>query len=178
MTLVVLGDSIAFGQWVNRSWVSLLELDELVVNLSIPGDTTRLALERYPEVRRYKPDTLLIALGLNDCNIWDTDGVPRVGPMAFEGNLDDLVQRGQHDGARVILQTNHPTSKDRVYDERVMAYNTIIRHVAKHHGVVLSDLARDVPLSEIKDELILTLDGIHPTPEGHERIAARVRAIL
>lgn len=169
MTLVVLGDSIAFGQWVNRSWVSLLDLDELVVNLSIPGDTTRLALERYPEVRRYKPDTLLIALGLNDCNVWETDGVLRVGPWAFWGNLFDLVDRGHNDGARVILQTNHRTSKNPDYDKWVQEYNWTIRTVAERRGATLSDL---------ENEDIPTLDGIHPTPEGHERIAARVRAIL
>lgn len=165
MTLVVLGDSIAFGQWVNHGWVSLLKLDGLVVNLSVPGDTTRLALERYPEVRRYAPDTLLIALGLNDCNVWESDGVPRVGPEAFAANLDDLLARAEHDGYRAILQTNHRTSKAPDYDARALQYNEIIRRVA---------WVGDVACSDIEDEDIPTLDGIHPTPEGHARIAARV----
>lgn len=168
MTLVVLGDSIAFGQWVNRGWVSIVaQRNELVVNLSVPGDTTRLALERYPEVRGYAPDTLLIALGLNDCNVWDTDGVPRVGPEAFAANLDDLLARATT--YRVILQTNHRTSKATDYDARALQYNEIIRRTAWLRGVECSD---------IEDEDIPTLDGIHPTPEGHERIAARVSALL
>lgn len=78
--IVVLGDSIAYGQYLDETlaWPALLAarlVDELpqrhwqVVNASVPGDTAADAYVRFhAHVAAYRPRLVLIALGLNDCH--------------------------------------------------------------------------------------------------------------
>lgn len=75
-TLLVFGDSLsaAYGLSVDQGWVHLLgeriaraRLDWKVVNASVSGETTAGGLRRLPEdLKRHKPDLVLIELGAND----------------------------------------------------------------------------------------------------------------
>lgn len=75
-TLLVFGDSLsaAYGLAADQGWVHLLGerarregLDWRVVNASISGETTAGGLRRLPgDLKRHKPDVVLIALGAND----------------------------------------------------------------------------------------------------------------
>lgn len=162
MKVVVFGDSIGEGQWVSphRGWVHLLSEaipDVLVVNASQNGDTTRTALLR---MSHDVPgcDVIVVQFGLNDCNEWVTeDGAVRVYPESFAANLYEIAQRASP--ARVILHTNHRTNKGAEYDRRALRYNELIRGVATRIGSILVDFELlSVPL----------LDGLHPSPEGHQ----------
>jgi lysophospholipase L1-like esterase len=78
--IVVLGDSIAYGQYLDetQAWPALLaaRLAEdrpqqhwQVVNAGVPGDATADAYLRFQaHVAAYRPRLVLIALGLNDCH--------------------------------------------------------------------------------------------------------------
>ena len=76
--IVVVGDSIAAGYGLppEYAWPRLLvqQLSEnwprfewRLHNASIPGDTTPDAYVRFDDIRRQRPDIILIALGVNDC---------------------------------------------------------------------------------------------------------------
>ncbi|HEX4854763.1 GDSL-type esterase/lipase family protein, partial [Arenimonas sp.] len=73
-TLLVFGDSLsaAYGLSTNQGWVHLLgerarSHGWRVVNASISGETTAGGLRRLPEdLKRHRPDVVLIALGAND----------------------------------------------------------------------------------------------------------------
>lgn len=73
-TLLVFGDSLsaAYGLSVDQGWVHLLGqraagLGWRVVNASVSGETTAGGLSRLPEdLKRHKPDMVLIELGAND----------------------------------------------------------------------------------------------------------------
>jgi len=198
LRVVFFGDSICVGQGVSihRGWVARLasRLDELsrrlgrkvlVVNASVNGNTTRQALERMPyDVQSHGVDLLLVQFGLNDCNYWRTDGgLPRVSLGGFRANLDEIVTRGRHFGARsVLLNTNHPTSRDRdpipkcdfTYEASNRAYNAVIRELAlaREGAVILNDVEREVGAvcerGEARLEDLLLDDGLHLSERGHD----------
>ncbi len=188
MNVVFFGDSICFGEKVgpHRGWVTRFAArveehfgdDVLVINSSVNGNTTRLALERMPfDVQRYGVDLLVVQFGLNDCNYWQTDnGVPRVSSGAFEQNLLEIAERGRAFGARrVFFHTNHPTLRTeplphtgRPYEDGNRAYNELVRSAATAAGADLTDieaafLAGGRPLADL-----LLPDELHLSPAGHD----------
>lgn len=197
MRIVFFGDSICVGQgvsihkgWVPRISARLEELsaeigeDLVIVNASVNGSTTRQALERMPyEVQAHGVDVLLVQFGMNDCNYWETDkGVPRVSPEGFAANLKEILMRGRVFGARrIILNTNHPTTRTKTplsggisYEDSNRRYNEIVRAVASNGGaeVCLNDIEqafldhvdrRSITLSEL-----LLPDALHLSPKGHD----------
>lgn len=216
MKVLFFGDSICNGQgiaihkgWVPRLSASLGEMAEaagkelVVINSAVNGRTTRQALETMPyEVQSQAPEILVIQFGMNDCNIWQTDrGNARVSPLAFEGNLREIIQRGLTFGAKfVVLHTNHPTTRDQAvlahsantYEQQNQAYNQIIRNVADSSGplVTLVDIARVFAdaIGNAPDgaRRFVLADGLHLSEDGHDlyfrtvfpALAPRVRQLL
>ena len=86
--------------------------DITIINGSVNGSTTRLALERIGnDLQLQRPDIVLIQFGLNDCNCWISDeGHPRVSPRAYGANLHEIIDRARLFGANtILLATNHST---------------------------------------------------------------------
>ena len=192
MRIVFFGDSICFGEKISphRTWTTRLagELEDrfgedcLVINSSVNGNTTRLALERMPsDVQKYEPDAMIIQFGMNDCNYWQTDrGCPRVSPGAFQANLHEIADRGLTFGANVlILQTNHPTPRTatldyagKTYQQSNEQYNELIREVAGSRSDIslidieaawMSGLEKGLELCDL-----LLEDEIHLDVQGHD----------
>lgn len=194
MNIYFFGDSISFGQGVSidRTWVTKIAqklhkdyegIDINVINTSINGNTTRMALERMPyDVQSHDVDVLIVGFGMNDCNYWITDkGVPRVSKEAFEANLKEIVTRAYNFGIKaVILRTNHPSPRKDIminttitYAESNAMYNTIIRKVAKEDKrIIFVDMEEKFyKYCEVNNKRLeeLTLpDGVHLSLEGHE----------
>lgn len=197
MNLLFFGDSICNGQGIaiHKGWVTRLSAcltDEaqqrgtslVVTNSSVNGRTTRQALETMPyEVQQLRPEVVIVQFGMNDCNIWESDrGNPRVSPLAFEGNVREIVQRAVTFGAQaVILNTNHPSGRDQnvlphttiTYQEQNRRYNQIIRNVASSDPrVSFLDIEKAFLTATDGDRSkILRLvmpDLLHLSEEGHE----------
>lgn len=198
------GDSICVGQHVSvhKIWVSQISArlhhevdaainargDQLIVlNPSINGNTTRMALERMPpDVQQWAVGAIFIQFGLNDCNYWQTDfSVPRVSPDAFTSNLKEMIGRARASGAKfVALGTNHPSNKqgpahskiDVHYEDSRKAYNNCIREVARaDDAVVLIDTASYledlIEKGTLRTSDFLHPDGIHLSVKGHDLYA-------
>jgi lysophospholipase L1-like esterase len=216
MNVLFFGDSICNGQgialhkgWVPRLSASLSELamnygrNLVVINSAVNGRTTRQALETMPyEVQSIAPEVIIVQFGMNDCNIWQTDrGNPRVSPLAFEGNLREIVKRGLTFGAKaVFLHTNHPTTRDHTplahsantYEAQNRSYNDIIRKVAATSDprVRLNDIAAEFERAIGSDrsnvQKYVLADGLHLSEEGHDlyyrtvhpRLVACIRELL
>lgn len=196
--IVFFGDSICVGQGVSihKGWVTRLSAlveaigreyhrDIVIVNASVNGNTTRMALERMPyDVQSHGVDLLLVQFGLNDCNYWLSDrGGPRVSERAFEANLHEIIDRGMRFGARqIVLNTNHPTTRDtgpfpgtnRTYEQSNRAYNRIIRRVAKSRPGHLSlndvekHFLRQVRTNKQQLSELLLDDQLHLSEAGHD----------
>jgi len=192
VNLIFVGDSITFGQYVdpNLRWTSLIahRFDEtfaetsvhvFTANRSAPGDTTRMALEKFPaDVQRWSPDILFIDYGMNDCNCWSTDhGVPRVSEAAFRANLQEMIARGRVFGAsEIILATKTRSLKRKVmlnglrYEDANTRYSEIIREVAGEANVTLFDPRRSfdaLSVDALAEKLLPYPDVIHLSPKGH-----------
>ena len=157
-----MGDSITFGQHLDPAWrwTSLIaarltrmylhtSVNVLSLNKGVSGETTRQALERYPQdVQTFYPDLMTLQFGLNDCNCWLTDqGAPRVSPAGFRANLIEMVDRARRFGAsQIILANNHPTLRRKImlsgeaYEEANRRYSEISREVASSTRVTFCDI--------------------------------------
>ena len=191
MKVVFFGDSICFGQFISPhdNWItqistnlSNLSRDIIVINSSISGNTTRMALERMPfDVQSHGIDIIYIQFGMNDCNYWKTDnGHPRVSKKSFEANLIEIMERAKIFGAKkILLGTNHPTPKTNFFDHISIAYqesnkdyNKIIRKVTKNKDLVElvdneKEWLRQIDFGVNLEDLLLA-DQIHLSRLGHE----------
>ena len=192
MNVFFFGDSIFYGAEISphKSWVTRLSavVEEafgdryVVVNSSINGNTTRMALERIAfDVQSHGLLLMVVQFGLNDCNRWQTDsGHPRVSPEPFRHNLIEIVERARTFGAlEVLLSTNHPTlrrladgSYDSDYQVNLQRYNEIIREVSEAQelvGLIDVEAAFDRALSEGEQlETFVVKDGVHLTLKGND----------
>ena len=190
MTVVHMGDSITFGQYLDPSvrWTSSIEdrlrdafpeVDIRTFNRGISGETTRMGLERFPrDVQEVRPDVMTLQFGLNDCNCWVSDeGLPRVSEAAFRANLGEMIERARRCGARaIVLSTTHRTLRrdvlpgGEVYEDANERYSEIVREVSGETGVDLCDIrAAFEPFDD--DELAAMLlpapDLLHLSEEGN-----------
>ncbi len=103
-TALVFGDSLsaAYGLAADQGWVHLLgerakRLDWRIVNASVSGETTAGGLRRLPEdLKRHKPDLVVIALGANDA----LRGQPVAGIRA---NLEKMVRIARGANAEPVI---------------------------------------------------------------------------
>lgn len=105
-TVLVFGDSLsaAYGLAASEGWVHLLGerasragLDWRVVNASISGETSAGGVRRLPEdLKRHKPDMVVIALGANDA----LRGQPIAGIRA---NLEQMIRLARQARAEPVL---------------------------------------------------------------------------
>jgi acyl-CoA thioesterase-1 len=189
--IVFFGDSVSFGEMVSphRIWVSAIskrieaefgENDWLVVNTSINGNTTRMALDRMAfDVQRYAIDILIVQFGMNDCNYWRTDeGEPRVSEDSYRANLAEIAKRGKIFGAKKIyFMTGHPTPHvERLdyaamsYEESRSNYSKIMREAALENVCELIDIECEIEQrfgKKIESFVYLLHDGIHLNHYGH-----------
>lgn len=196
--LVHMGDSITFGQYVDPSarWTTLVARrlaeafgEEAFAshNRGVSGETTRMALERFPaDLQQLRPQIVTIQFGLNDCNCWESDGgLPRVSEDAFAANLAEMVRRARHFGAlEIVLATNHRTlrrgrldSGER-FEDASARYSEIVRRIAREHHVALCDVR--TAFERFDDEQLAELvlpapDLLHLSEEGN-RVYAEIIA--
>jgi lysophospholipase L1-like esterase len=190
LTLVYMGDSITFGQYLEPSlrWSSVVNerLEQEFpgaarsLNHGISGETTRIALERFPrDVQAHSPRVMTLQFGLNDCNRWNTDkGHPRVSPDAFKANLREMIDRARLFGAeQIVLSTNHPTLRrtpiagGESFEAGNVHYNELIRQIAADKDVTLCDIART--FADFDDDALAGLllpppDILHLSAEGNQ----------
>ena len=172
MKVIAFGDSCCFGQNVRASeaWPAVLErlTGHDVRNAGVCGDTTRLALERFPrDVHLQQPDVVVIQFGANDANRWASDcGPERVGIDAYVANIRDLVARCDAIDARaIVLRPHQPDTDDGDYNERVTDYALALKRY---------DVGHCAPAVSLLDDGY----GVHPDPAMHERYAELVAAAL
>jgi acyl-CoA thioesterase-1 len=174
--IVMLGDSLTAGYElpVNAALPAAVqhELDERgikarFVNAGVSGDTTADGLQRYDwSVTGSNADLLVIALGANDF----LQQLPAEIPKR---NLAAILDRAKGDTLpAVLIGVSIPGAAQ---DEREAAYAAIYPALAAQYGVpyfpnMLSPIAGQPGL--------LLQDGVHPTAEGVEAMAADIADFL
>jgi len=179
--VICLGDSCTYGQNVlaSEAWPAVLEAlaGHDVRNAGVCGDTTRLALERFPrDVALHKPDAVVLQFGANDANRWSSDlGPERVGISAYVANIHDLVARVRALGAwPVVLRPHQPATASTSYNERVTRYSLALRASAPRDSSAGAEYGECAPKVSLLDDGY----GVHPDPAMHARYAGLVARVL
>ena len=133
-----------------------------VVNAGVSGDTTAGGLRRVDWALRLTPDIVILALGAND-------GLRGQDLAGVRANLDQMVERFQQSGARVLLAGMRlPPNYGRPYAED---FRRMYAAVARNRGLPFMPF----PLDGVGGNPRLNQpDGIHPTAEGHRVIVERL----
>jgi acyl-CoA thioesterase-1 len=171
-TALIFGDSLsaAYGLTPAQGWVHLLDertkrsgFDWRIVNASISGETTAGGLRRLPEdLKRHKPDLVVIALGANDA----LRGQPVAGIRA---NIEQMVRLAR--GARaepVLVGIMIPPNYGIDYAAQ---FHDLYGAVAKKLNVPLVPFLLDGIAD--KPELFLP-DQLHPSAAAQPRILDNV----
>lgn len=170
-TVAFLGDSIAAGLHLARDEAFPARIQRRLatdgrpfhlVNAGVSGDTTAGGVARIDWLLGQEPDVVVIELGFND-------GFRGVPVETVEENLRTLVSRIRDAGARpVLLGIRLPPNYGSDY---AGAFAELYPQLAEELDVPFVDHFMDGVAGF--PELNLP-DGIHPTPEGHERLADNV----
>ncbi len=169
--VVFLGDSLAAGLHlpVDQAFPAVtqraLEREGVpfrLVNAGVSGDTTAGGLSRVAWIMKQKPRLVVLELGSND-------GMRGLPLRLVEDNLRAIIAKIRAGGADVLLLGMRlPPSFGGEYAD---AFAALFERVATAEQVAFVPFFHEgvagVP------ELNLP-DGIHPTEEGHRRIAARL----
>jgi acyl-CoA thioesterase I len=147
----------------------------VLFNASVIGDTTQDGLRRIDGLLRQKPKVVVVELGEND----KSQAVPAT---EVEANLRAILGKVKAADAQALLlgvSSEPDRSAERVTGA---AY---ARELAAIYPRIAAELSVPfVPFMQgVAGRRELTLpDGVHPTPEGHQRIASHLleplRALL
>lgn len=176
-TVVVLGDSLAAGYGIDPSaaYPVLLEqriqaagLPYRVVNAGVSGDTTAGGLRRLDWILKRPVDVLILELGGND-------GLRGMAPSQTRSNLVSIIQktRAARPQVRIVLTgMQMPSNFGADYTRE---FRELYPEVARRESVALVPFLLEgvggVPSLNQADQ-------IHPTAEGHRRVATNVWAVL
>jgi acyl-CoA thioesterase-1 len=133
-----------------------------VVNAGVSGDTTAGGLRRVEWALRFKPEIVILELGIND-------GMRGQEPASVQANLDRLVERFQRAGARVLIAGMRlPPNYGGPYGEE---FRRIFEAVARRRGAALMPFFLDGVGGSPR---LNQPDGLHPTAEGYRVIVERL----
>jgi lysophospholipase L1-like esterase len=196
--LIVVGDSGVYGwgdpeeggwcERLRRHWMGLPD-GPVLYPLGVRGDglervAARLSAEVQcrGELRRQRPQGILLAVGLNDsARVGRADGRPQLDADGFLFGLQQLLVQAKA-MAPVLMLGLTPV------DEAVMPYADVLwyglEQVRRYEGLLEEAcLEADVPFLPLLEGLLadpawlqwLGPDGLHLNSEGHRQVFERVR---
>ncbi len=195
--IVFFGDSITQGGAMPGGYITIMndmlkqrgEADKYeLIGAGIGGNKVYdLYLRMDEDVIKKKPDIVVIWVGVND--VWHkalfgtgTD------PEKFEKFYAAIIKKLQDRKIKVYLCTpavlGEKTDSTNEMDPDMNKFSNIIRKLAKDHKCGLIDLRNDFLQYELennkenKEKGILTVDGVHPTLQGHHFVAEKMMEAL
>jgi acyl-CoA thioesterase-1 len=132
-----------------------------VVNAGVSGDTSAGGVRRLDWVIQDPIDVLVIELGAND-------GLRGQAPEELEANLTEIVERTRDAWPAVSIVIAGMEAPRNLGDDYTSRFRDVFTRVARRADAalipfILEGVAADPSLNQA--------DGIHPTAEGHDRMA-------
>ena len=173
--IAFLGDSLTAGWHIEeeQAFPSLIERElrgrgvaVRVLNAGVSGDTSAGGRRRLSWVMRQKPAVVVVALGAND-------GLRGLELAPMEANLRAVLAEVKAGGAQPLLVgMKIPPNLGPDYARR---FEQTYSNLAREHEVPLVPFL----LEGVAGRADLTFsDGVHPTAEGHKRMATNVLPYL
>jgi len=174
-TVAFLGDSIAAGLHLpaDEAFPAVIQrmlsdegLPFRLVNAGVSGDTTSGGLRRIDWLLSQNPAVVV-------CEVGGNDGLRGIEPATIEANLRGIVEKSRAAGARVLLLGHvMPPNYGEAYTRDFAAvFDRVAKDLDLAYVPYFLEGVGGVPEFNLED-------GLHPTPEGHRRIAARVTPAL
>jgi acyl-CoA thioesterase I len=170
--VLALGDSLTAGYGLAARDALPAVLQEMlineglaaqIINAGISGDTTAGARARLGRYLADPPQACILALGANDA-------LRGLDPASAEANLAAILEELNRRGVRTLLVGWGATPDwGRPYAEN---FNAIYPRLAARFGL---DLYPSI-LAGVSGQPGLTLDGLHPTPQGVRIMAQGLHA--
>jgi acyl-CoA thioesterase-1 len=176
-----LGDGIAAGRFIveQRAFPFVVQRqlrargsDFTLINASVSGDTTEDALRRSDWILKQSPKIVVIELGASDSE----QAVPAA---TVEANLRAIITKVRAAQAKPLLLGLTITPAAHAERASAIAY---ARSIEAIYPRIAAEM--DVPfvshfMQGVAERRELTLpDGVHPTPDGHERVANNIQEAL
>ena len=159
-SVIVFGDSLAagVGATANHDIASLLRqtLNQSVLNLGVPGDTTADGLARIDSLLQANPRVVIILLGGNDA-------LRKIPTNETFNNLDQIIRKIQAAGAAVILVGEPGGFFGNQYEKEYE------RLATTHRTFYISNI-----LSGLLGRSEYMSDLIHPNDAGYEIATGRI----
>ena len=172
--VVFLGTSLTAGMGLARdadTYVARLDsigvsegLPFRAVNAGVSGETSAGGLRRVDWILREPLDVLVVELGAND-------GLRGQDPDAMRANLIEVIRRtrARYPSVRILLAgMEAPPNMGAVY---TASFRSVFTDVAASEEVTLIPFLLD-GVAGVQD--LNQTDRIHPSPEGHKRVAENV----
>lgn len=153
-----------------------------VIAAGLCGDKTPTALTRYQrDVLDRKPSAVLIYLGTNDARVgrgkWADE--PVVTPDAYRCNLEWMVHMGRQNGIRKFsiapplhrLEGDEWKENGEIYSAYCLAARRAAEEVDAWFVPVDTAAAEEWQRHPGHAGLLVTCDGLHPTPAGYRMVA-------
>lgn len=192
-TICVFGSSIAWGAYDDEKggWVERLKIyfaNEAknfchVYNLGVSGDNSESLLRRFlNENEARKPDSIIIAIGINDSQYIGSKDNPRVPLEKFESNLAELLKQAKDFTKEVIFigltgvdetkMMPTPWEATKYYDnENTALYNSKVKEFCEKNKLKFIEMQGLLNKDDLED-------GLHPNAQGHKKMFLRVRDFL
>ena len=173
-TVLVLGDSIGAGLHLaeHQAFPAILQRRLAaagrpfhLVNASESGRTSAGGVTALDWTLGQEPDVVVIGIGGND-------GLRGVPLEEIESNLRTMIERAQAVADRVVLLGVRIPEN---YGDYAVDFDALYPALAEEYGTAFVPFFMDEV--GLVPELNLA-DGMHPSPEGHERIADTVEPVL
>jgi acyl-CoA thioesterase-1 len=176
-----LGDGIAAGRYIveQQAFPYVLQrqlrargADFTLLNASVSGDTTEDALRRIDWILKQEPKVVVIELGASD----NEQALPAA---TVEANLRAIISKVRAAQAKPLLLGLSIAPAAHAERASALAY---ARSLESIYPRIAEDM--NVPfvshfMQGVAGRRELTLpDGVHPTPEGHERVASNIQESL
>ena len=183
--ICVLGDSIVYGAWDEEKHGYVNRLKEEIKNnkkieniygLGIPGETTEGLLKRIDsELNPRKPNTIIIAIGINDTIYIKSKNKENVSIEGFIDNIkkiidivikytDNVLVLGL---TRVIETLTTPILWN---DDEMYFNNTIKKYDKALEEFCNINNIEYIKMFDLLEDEDFSNDGIHPNEKGHEKI--------
>jgi acyl-CoA thioesterase I len=182
VTWIFAGDSITQGarhtdgqrsyceHFAERVRGGLCRHDDVVINTSVPAETSRSLLEDFEwRTLRFRPDVVSVMIGSNDALAGNTSAAE------FRRNLQHVVECIRAERALVLLHTPPGIDEARVASQTdLQTYVRVIRDMSRALNVPCVDHWAFWTKAASAGRNVnrwLAADGLHPTAQGHRILA-------
>jgi lysophospholipase L1-like esterase len=184
-TVAFLGDSITGLGWMLPGGFLHLVTDGLAADgVKITPICAGVAGNRSPDmlarvdgdVIAKKPDWMLLSCGVND--VWSKT----IALDTFKKDITAIVDKAQAVGIKVMILTPTPINETSTeFNPHLADYVAFMKELAKDRNLPCADVNAAwtdylTANPDPKNHTILTVDGVHPNPDGYQLFAKTILA--